>query len=335
MTNPLLGQLAALGAALCWAFTSLLFAASGRRVGAYAVNLIRLLLALIIVSTLHLGLYGAPLPLGASPARWLWLGVSGLIGFALGDAALFQALLYLGPRLGALMMALVPIITTFVAWVFLGERLAWLDLLAVALTVGGVGWVVAERQPRQEKAANDRAVADESLLPARHGVPVAKDGTASRMVPGKFRMGLLMGVLAATGQAVGLILSRQGVAADATGLELPVISANAIRLLAANVGLWGSALVTGRVAVPFRRVRGQGAALAAIVAATFFGPVIGVLLSLVAVREAPVGIASTLMALTPVMVIPMVRLLYNEHVSWRAVGGTVLALAGVALIFLA
>jgi drug/metabolite transporter (DMT)-like permease len=325
VSNSLWGQLAALGAALCWAFSSLLFAASGRRVGAYAVNLIRLLVALGIIAGLHSVLFGHPLPLDATAARWLWLGLSGLIGFALGDAALFQSLLYLGPRLGALMMALVPIITTFFAWVFLGERLAWVDLLAVALTVGGVGWVVAER----------RAPAGRDTVPVagQRGLPASP--AAGHSVPGKFRLGVLLGVMAATGQAVGLILSRQGVAADATGLELPVISANAIRLLVANAGLWGSAVVSGRAALPFQRLRGQARVLAMVVTATVFGPVVGVLLSLVAVREAPVGIASTLMALTPVLVIPMVRVLYAERVTARAVAGTVLALAGVALIFLA
>ncbi|MCC6189988.1 MAG: DMT family transporter [Anaerolineales bacterium] len=306
MSGALLGQLAALGAAACWTFTSLLFTFAGHRVGSQVVNLARLLLALVILALAHRTFAGEWLPLWAGPERWGWLALSGLIGLALGDAALFQALLFIGPRLSTLLMALAPIIATLAARIFLGERLALLDLLAVFLTVGGVAWVVAERQPSAAAPAGGRA-----------GRP-------------RFALGVALGVAAATGQALGLITSRLGMAGD-----FPVLSATVIRMLAAAAAVWLAALMMGRAGRPLRVMRREPRAALLIATATLLGPVAGASLSLVAIQNAPIGIASTLMALTPVLILPFGWCLFKERVSLRSVAGTVVALAGVALIFLA
>jgi drug/metabolite transporter (DMT)-like permease len=63
------------------------------------------------------------------------------------------------------------------------------------------------------------------------------------------------------------------------------------------------------------------------------GPFLGVWLSLVAVKMIPAGIAATLNAMTPIMVIPVVIFYYKEKVSYRAVLGAVVAFIGVALLF--
>jgi drug/metabolite transporter (DMT)-like permease len=187
----------------------------------------------------------------------------------------------------------------------LRERLGWVDVLAISLAVGGVAWVVAERRPRAAAAGT----------PTRN-----KD----------FVWGVLLGVAAAAGQALGLITSRLGMYAG-----FPVISATVIRMLAAALSVWLVAVLMGRAGLPFRSLAGDRRAAVAIGLATLIGPVAGVSLSLVAILHAPVGIASTLMALTPVLVLPLVRVLYREPISPRALLGTVVALAGVALIFLA
>jgi len=311
-----LGELAALGAATCWAFTSLLFTQAGRRVGSQVVNLARLLLAVIILVVVHKLATGIWLPIDAARDRWGWLAISGLIGLALGDAALFQSLIFLGPRLGALLMALAPIIATIAAWLFLKEQLGVADLLAIVLTVGGVAWVVAERRP----PVGAPAVA----VPGAAGAGRYSAGNRN------FAWGVVLGIGAATGQALGLITSRLGMYGN-----FPIISATVVRMLAGFGAVWAVAAVTGGAGRPFQALAGDWRAAAAIVAATLIGPVAGVSLSLAAIQHAPVGIASTLMALTPILVLPLVRALYREPISLRAVAGTILALAGVALIFLA
>ncbi|MEK7324541.1 MAG: DMT family transporter, partial [Chloroflexota bacterium] len=134
-TTYFLGELAALMAAFCWALTGILFTVGGRRVGSQVVNMARLPLALIILMALHRLTLGTWFPVRVEPGRWGWLALSGVIGLALGDAALFQAMVLIGPRLSTVLMALVPIISTVSAWVFLRERLNWLDTLAVLVTV--------------------------------------------------------------------------------------------------------------------------------------------------------------------------------------------------------
>jgi drug/metabolite transporter (DMT)-like permease len=299
--RTLIGELAALATAACWAGTTVFFTLAGQRVGSNVVNLSRLALALAIMVTLNRLTGGEWLPLSAGGERWAYLGISGVIGFALGDAALLQALLSLGPRLATLMMSLVPIITTVIAWVAFNEHLAPVDLAAVALTVGGVAWVVLERRPQEARAAPR----------------------------GRFAWGLAFGVIAALGQAVGLILSREGMRGD-----YPVIPANVIRILAGGAALWAFALATGRAGHPWQAVREHPRAAWAIAGGTLVGPVTGVMFSLLAVQLAPVGIASTLMALTPIMVLPLTATIFKERVSARALFGTVLAIVGVGLIFL-
>ena len=116
------GELAALTTALCWSFTSIFFTLSGRQVGSVVVNRVRLLVATIFLVLAH-WLLAIPLPLRADPERWLWLGLSGVIGLVLGDAFLFQSYVWVGPRLGMLMMSSVPVISTLLAWIFLAETL--------------------------------------------------------------------------------------------------------------------------------------------------------------------------------------------------------------------
>ena len=300
MDTVLIGELAGLATSICWSFTGIFFALGARRVGSQAVNLARLLFALGIMLLLHRLLFGAWLPVSAGPERWGWLALSGVIGLSLGDAALFQSMIFIGPRRAALMMALVPIISTGLAWVFFREALSWPDLLAIVLTVAGVAWVVVERQA---------------------GPAVGEAGNARR--------GILLGLAAAAGQATGLILSRQGM----TG-GFSVVSAQLIRILFACAAVWAVALLRGQGRRIVNSIQRDRRAALAIGAGTLAGPVVGVMLSLVAVTRAPVGVASTLMSLAPITILPLVYFVFHERISPRAIGGTLLALAGVALIFL-
>jgi drug/metabolite transporter (DMT)-like permease len=139
-----LGEIAALGTSVCWTFTSIFFTLSGRRVGSVIVNQARLLLAVVFLSITHLLVLGVLLPDQPGLYRWFWLGLSGVIGLVLGDGFLFRAFVLIGPRRSVLLMALVPIISTLMAWLFLGETLGVTRIVAIGLTVGGVVWVVSE-----------------------------------------------------------------------------------------------------------------------------------------------------------------------------------------------
>jgi drug/metabolite transporter (DMT)-like permease len=296
-----LGELAALTTALCWSFTSIFFTLAGRQVGSVVVNRLRLLVATLFLVISH-WLLALPLPFKAEPERWFWLGLSGVIGLVLGDAFLFQSYVWVGPRLGMLMMSSVPVISTLLAWLFLGEALAVSQVSGILLTVGGITWVVLERSGSQRTQPADP----------------------------NYVWGILFGLGAAAGQALGLIAAKKGLGGD-----FPALSGNFIRMLVALVVMWGFTVIRGQFKPTLQRLAGQPRAGWHIVGGSFFGPFVGVSLSLLAIQLTQIGIASTLMALPPVFLLPIGHYLFKERIGWQAVTGTLVAVVGVAILFLA
>ncbi len=297
-----MGELAAVATSILWAFTSIQFTIAGRRVGSQVVNSARLVLAVLFLSLIHLASYGIPFPVDAEPSRFAWLGASGVVGLVLGDAALLQALLMIGPRRAMLIMTLAPVITTVIAWLWLGEMLTWPQIAAILMTVGGVAWVVSEQRNGAATSVNDRR---------------------------RYLGGILLALGGATGQALGLILAKQGLAGSFSAL-----SATLIRMAVAMVVLWLLIVGRGRLRNTLSALGDRGAWLPLLSGAAT-GPVLGVWLSMIATQRAHVGIASTLMALSPIFIIPLEQIVFHEKASSRALVGTVLALAGSAIIFLA
>src|SRR5262245_41352462 len=117
------GEIAALGAAVCWTCSSLAFATAVRRMGSLSLNLIRLVLAFFYLTVFCWLRRGLPLPSDATPATAAWLALSGFIGFVLGDLCLFRAFVLIGPRISMVIMTLVPPIAALLGWIWLGERL--------------------------------------------------------------------------------------------------------------------------------------------------------------------------------------------------------------------
>lgn len=295
-----LGEAAALGTALCWSASSVFFTFASRGVGSVVLNRTRLLVALALLSLLHTAAFGAPLPLTAESSRWIWLGLSGVVGLAIGDAFLFQAYVWIGARLTMLVMSAVPVISAGLAWIALGERLVAAQWAGVALTVGGIAAVVSERP-----------------APNAGGPAVSPD----------LRRGLLFALGAAIGQAGGLILARQGLGGD-----FPALSGNVIRMCCAAAALWAVTLLRGQGRATAERLRGAPRAWLPILGGSFFGPTIGVWLSLLAIQHTRIGVASTIMALPPVFLLPIGRWVFGERVGLRAVAGTLVAIGGVALL---
>lgn len=292
------GELAALGTAVCWSFTAVFFSFAGRVMGSPVVNRSRLIFAFLLLALSHRLVEGSFFPTGVEPFRWGWLGVSSLLGLVLGDAFLFQAFVLLGPRLSTLLMSTVPVYSTLFGWLLFDEVLAPVELLGVCLTVAGVAWVVTEKQP-------------------------GLDATQSRA----YKTGLLFGMLGALGQVANLVTARYGLVGGFSSL-----SATIMRILIALVVLWGFAAVRGRIGHTVRQW-GHRRAFAALLGGAVAGPFLGIWLSLIAIQQARLGIASTLMALPPVILIPIEYLVYRRRVSRRSMAGTAVAMLGVALLF--
>jgi drug/metabolite transporter (DMT)-like permease len=307
------GEIAALGTAFCWAGSSLSFTAAGKRIGSVPLNLIRLVMAMAMLSVFVWIFRGRLLPTDASRDNWLWLSLSGLAGFTFGDLFLFRALVLLEARLTMLVMALCPPMAALIAWAAIGEALGPWSWLGIAMTVAGVAWVVTERHDESSGS-----------VVAQRGIVAPRDRRAGpRVAP----LGLAFALLGALGQAVGLVLSKIGIGGydAAAGTQ--------IRIIAGIVGfaaMFTAARWWPRVAGAMRRPSGLGLAMLG----SALGPFIGVTLSLVAVRNAQTGVAATIMAISPIILIPASAIIHKERITWRAVSGAVLAIGGVAMLFL-
>lgn len=294
-----IGELAGLATSVFFAATAVVFTQTGKMVGSKVTNVTRATLALLYLLIINTIFFGSPLPFSAAPERWMWLTVSGLVGLAIGDAFLFQALVCVGPRISTLLMSLAPVIGALTAWVIFGETLTAGQMAGIAVTLAGIAWVV---------------------VTTRHD-----DGNQA-CAPGR---GVLFGILAAIGQAWGLVLSKQGMLGDFSPFE-----GGAIRMLAAVIMLWVWAAIEGRAASTIRTLRETPKALRLLALGAFVGPLLGVSASLLAVQHAPIGVASTLMALPPVIMLPISYFYFKERFGWQAVAGTLVAIAGVAMLFL-
>lgn len=296
----LIGEIAGLATSFFFSMTAIIFTKAGRMVGSQVTNQMRLLFALIYLVIINLILFHEPLPFSADSSRWMWLSLSGVIGLSLGDFFFFQSLISVGPRLGSLLLSLAPIFGSLIAWTFFGETLTPLQITGIALALAGIGWVVIS-----------------------HEEP---DNTPH----GHTRRGVIFGALAGLGQAVGLVLSKQGMSGDFSPFQ-----ANAIRMLAAVIFIWLGVIIQKQTGGTITALRKQPKSLSLIALGALIGPVLGVTASLLAVQHAEVGVASTLMALPPVILLPISYFVFKEKVGWQAIAGTLLAIVGVAALFLA
>jgi drug/metabolite transporter (DMT)-like permease len=304
--TPNLGEIAALLTAICYATSSIFFTVAGQRFGPLVANRLRLIIAILFIATTHWIIFGTPIPLSADPQRWFWLGCSGVVGLAIGDLFLFQAYVLIGPRLGLLFLSLSPALATLLAWIFLGEALSLGNILGILITLVGIIWVVLERNPIG-KGLSD---------------PIA--GIHNR----DYRIGILAGLGAATGQAVGLVLAKKGLGGD-----FPALSGNVMRMLAAMLALWGVTIIQKQVKTTLQQVCLKRNSMLYILVGAFIGPLIGVSLSLFAIQHTNVGIASTIIALPPVFLLPIGYFIFKERFGWGAVAGTLVTIAGVAILF--
>lgn len=293
MIGSHIGEIAALGVSLCWTMSALFFEKAGSKIGSLSVNFIRLFLAIILLGITTLVFKGIFFPTDATPYQWFWLGLSGVIGFYLGDLFLFKSYMIIGSRTAALIMSLSPMLTSVIGWFFLDEKLSVMNIIAITISMTGIIIAISNKKMKLN-------------------------------VPAK---GLLFALGGALGQSVGLILSKKGMG------DYDPIAATQIRAL---FGLLSFAIMISF----FKRWSKIGEAfknkssMRAVSIGAFFGPFIGVALSLFAIQQTKTGIASTLMALVPVFIIWPSAIMFNEKIKPQHIIGAVISIIGVSLFFL-
>jgi drug/metabolite transporter (DMT)-like permease len=294
------GELAALATAVFWTVTALSFEVASRNIGSLAVNMIRLVLAFVFLSVFNLIARGLMLPTDASTHAWIWLSISGLIGFVFGDYFLFRAFATIGARISMLIMTLVPPITAVIGWLILGESMTLLEITGMILTVSGIGMAIFSRKDM---------------------------GKGRRLKLSYPVQGILLAFGGALGQAVGLVLSKYGMG------DYHAFAATQIRIIAGMIGFALVIIILRKdklIRAAFKSKPGMiGTGIGSV-----FGPFLGVSFSLLAVKYAATGVASTIMAIVPILIIPPSVMLFKQKVSWLEILGAFISVGGVTLFFI-
>ena len=304
-----LGELISIGVAFSWTATALLSEFGSKRMGNLTLNVTRMAITLIFSGILFWVIGGTPLPAGASTEAYLWMMLSGLVGYVIGDYCLFQCYIIIGSKFGQLFMTLAPITAAIMAWFTLGQELRPTAILAMLVTLAGIAISVLGR-------------GDDHKLSLK--LPLA---------------GVLFAIGAAVCQGVGLVLNKIGMNHYESSLTTTLpdwllpFHANFFRCVAGVIGFLVLMAFKEGFTPLAKGVRNRKGMIAA-VATTIFGPFVGVGASLLAIQYTAAGIASTLMALTPIIIILPAYWIFKQPITAKSIIGAVISVVGVSLFFL-
>ena len=332
----MIGESIALLVAVLWTTGALFGELASKRLGALPLNVIRMVLTLLLLGAALWLMAGRPYPYRADGRTWLWLSLSGLMGFGFGDYCLFNSYMLIGSRFSQLLMTLAAPFAAITAWIMLGEHMTWLGLIGMLVTLTGIGMSILGKEPGASEAAVSKS-------------PETK--ASSHLLPPTFHLhsitvklpihGVIFGIGAALGQGVGLVLSKVGLEhytvtaplqAGMSSLTYPV-SGTMIRALT-GLGCFLLLLVMKKKVGRLKSAVQDGRGMHFAFWATLLGPAVGVSLSLLAVQYTSTGVAQTLMALTPVLIIWPSCLIFKSKVTAQEILGSIIAVCGAILFFI-
>jgi drug/metabolite transporter (DMT)-like permease len=294
-----IGELAAFGTAIGWTASSLFFEQGIKKIGVLGVNFYKVAISFVLLTITAAVMRGMPLPLDAPLNAWIFLSLSGIIGFSISDLFLFNAYRTVGPRITVLFMALSPPMTAGIAYVFLGEQIGSRGLFGMCLVIAGICLTVFGKQ-------------------GNLGFSTMKK---------EERIGYLFAFLSSVGQSIGMNLTKAGL-----GSYHP-ISGTQIRSFAGLAGFAAASFIFDRcrsLKTAIKNPQGmKNTAIGAVV-----GPFFAVSLSLFALQRVSAGIVSTLVGLTPVLIILPEVLFLKRKIKPVEIIGAVLAVAGTAVFFI-
>jgi drug/metabolite transporter (DMT)-like permease len=306
MEAQYIGESSAIFVSFMWTICSILFAAAGKRLGILSLNAYRTVIALSLLGVSHIILFGTIIP-EANNMQWSVLGVSGIIGLGIGDFGYFGALVNLGPRRALLIMSTHPIFSLISAYFILGEIPGEMAFIGIVVTLIGVFIVIFEE------------------------VDPGEDDPHSG---GNRKLGIFFAFVGAVGQGVGFVLAKYGMTeAGGSSSDLDPLSATLIRMTAACIFIWIVIIASHNLGHVRSKLR-ERSSLKLAAGGAFFGPFIGVWMSMVALSYAIAGVAATLMSLMPVIVIPVLWVVYKQKTNMRGIAGAMIAVVGVAILFL-
>ena len=324
--NDMRGIVLALATLVCWSISPFFFTNMGKRVGPFTTNLLRLSLAFAVLAALvaACALAGVDMAL-PRPASWFWLIASGSLGLAIGDAFLYQAFVTLGPERTSQVQTLAPAATAVAAWFFLKEYLTLGQAAGMGLILAGVFLATTSAARRKTALLAAEARSEGAILDVDGPV---SHGTQGGPIGNTLWTGMMAAVWSALFQGVGTVMARQAFVGQA---DLHPLTATAIRIGSGASVLWIYARARGPIG-PVLGAWREPKVLRLLLAGTFFGPLVGMLCYLAALKHAPAGVVTTITFMAPLLIIPIGAGLYGTRVTTGAILGTLLSVAGVALL---
>lgn len=312
------GELISLTVAISWTACAMFAEVASKRMGSLPLNVIRMSMSLLMLIVVMWIATGRPYPLYADTETWIWMSLSGFVGYVLGDFCLFNSYILIGSRFGQLLMTLSAPAAALFGWIIIGETMSMLALLGMSITICGISLSIFGKHQAEDEHGSTKSI----KLPAK---------------------GIFFGVCAGFGQGIGLVLSAKGLMCyehsleangitDATILFLIPFASTAMRAVTGLIGFSIWTALKGQIQQLRTSVTDHRAMLYAL-AATITGPFVGVSLSLMATQYTSTGIAQTIMATTPVLILLPSYLFFKQHITLREISGAIIAVFGVTLFF--
>lgn len=291
------GELLALITAFLWSITSFLFGEVTEKIGPINLNINRLILGALFLFVYILSFH---LEIKVSFTQLIYLSISGIIGLVIGDSFLYKAFQHIGPRYSMLIMSLSPGLTSLLGNIFLKESLTLTAVIGIVITIAGIAIVSLERKE----------------------VPTSKYKIS--------KIGFLFAFLAALGQAIQLIFAK--FAFNESEIDGFVVSF--IRMLSAFIIIIPAMVFIKKYKNPFKLLAHNPKTISFLVIGSFLGPFLGITFSLISISLTKVGIASTLMSTMPIIMLPISGIIYKEKIPSFGIIGSILAVIGIAILFL-
>ncbi len=292
-----LGQLAAISVTFLWAGTSISFTSIAQKFGAIQLNLDRMILSIIFIIITAL-IFGFGFVLSFKQIYYLTL--SGIFGLVIGDSFYFKAFPMMGPRLSNLVMASSPAFAVILSYFFLNELIDLKGVIGIMITLFGIILVITQRKQTNSE-----------------GFKISKEG-------------LINAGIGSICQAIGLVLAKL---AFKEGDINPMIG-TFYRLFTATIILLPIAIYIKKYVNPINLFKNDKVSQRNILLGSFFGPFLGISLSFYAIQHTQVGIAATLMATQPILMLPLTKIIYKDELSFASIIGAIIAVIGVAILFL-
>ncbi len=293
-----LGEFAALAVAIFWTITALAFESASTKVGSLTVNTYRLALAFLFLGIYNLFSRGCFLPVDATLHNWIWLGLSGVVGLVLGDYFLLRSYAMIGSRFAMLIMTLAPPLAALFGYLFLQESLNLLQISGMLIVMLGISLAIFNK-------------------------PVKGERLTIKIAP----LGLLFAFIGAIGQGLGIVLSKYGMG------DYDAFASTQIRIIAGLAGMSFIVTLMGRWGSLTAALKNRPAMQALLLGAVF-GPFLGIGFSLLSIKHTQTGIAATIMAIVPVLILAPSAWIYHEKITPVEILGAVISVAGVAMFFI-